>query len=223
MKNNPIKISFKTEVLSILIILFSWAISFYFYFNFPDSVPTHWNIQGEIDGWSSKALGAFLLPAINIGIYLLFLALPYLDPKRGNYKKFAPTYHIFKNLMLLVFFAIYLLTGFTGLGYQINIGLWIPAIIGLMFFIMGFYMERLKLNWMMGFRNMWTLSSDVVWGKTNKLSGKLFMVSGLLIAITSILPPHFILPVFVLAILIIVLVPTVLSYTWYRQEIQKKK
>lgn len=222
MKNNPIKISFKTEFLSILIILLSWAAAIYFYFNFPDSVPTHWNIQGKIDGWSSKAFGAFLLPAINIGLYLLFIALPYLDPKKENYKKFAATYHVFKNLILLVFFAIYLLTGFAGLGYQINIGLWIPAMIGVMFFIMGLYMEKLKLNWMMGFRNMWTLSSEVVWDKTNRLAGKIFMISGLLIAVTSILPSQFILPVFILAILIIVLVPTILSYIWYQQEMQKK-
>jgi uncharacterized membrane protein len=223
MKNSPIKISAKTESLSILIILAMWAVSIYFYLHFPDRVPTHWDVQGQINGWSSKSFGAFFVPGLSIGLYLLLLGLPSIDPKKENYKLFSPAYHIFKNVIILVLFGIYLLTGFAGLGYHVNIGLWIPAIIGVMFIILGFYMEKLKLNWMMGFRNMWTLSSEKVWDKTNRLAGKLFMVSGLLIGITSILPPHFVIPVFILAVLLIIIVPTVFSYIWYQQESKKKK
>jgi len=223
MKNNPVKISLKTEFVPILGIIILWAASIYFYLHFPAQVPTHWGINGEINGWSGKAFGAFFLPGLITGLYLLFLAIPYLDPKKENYKKFAPTYHIFKNLIILVFLGIYLMTSSAGLGYKVNVSFWIPIIIGFMFVFMGYYMERLKLNWMMGFRNMWTLSNEIVWDKTNRMAGKIFMIAGLLIALTSILPPHFIAPVFVLAILIIIVVPTIFSYIWYQQEINKKK
>lgn len=222
MKNNPIKTSLKTEALPIAIIVISWIASAYFFLHFPDRVPTHWGINGEINGWSGKAFGAFFLPALNTCLYLMFLALPYIDPKKENYKKFAPAYHVFKNVILVILFAIYLMSGFAGLGYRIDMGLWVPVLIGIMFAVMGFSMEKLKLNWLIGFRNMWTLSSENVWNKTNKLAGKVMILSGVLIALTGFIPPHFILPVFVLAILLIIFLPNIASYIWYRQETNKK-
>ena len=56
---NPIKPTIKTEIIPLILILASIAASFYFYANFPDQVPTHWNFQGVADDYSSKAFGAF--------------------------------------------------------------------------------------------------------------------------------------------------------------------
>ena len=36
------------------------------YGDLPERMPTHWNIRGEVDGWSSRAHGAFLLPALGV-------------------------------------------------------------------------------------------------------------------------------------------------------------
>jgi len=45
----------------------------------PEQIPTHWNLQGQVDDYSSKTFGLFFIPVLNIGLYLLFLYLPKID------------------------------------------------------------------------------------------------------------------------------------------------
>ncbi|MBI5621670.1 DUF1648 domain-containing protein [Candidatus Falkowbacteria bacterium] len=92
---NPIKLSLKTELVIIILILLNIGAAFWFYAHTPEQIPTHWNTAGEIDGYSSRAFGATFLPALTIGIYLLLILLPYLDPKRDRYQEFANIYFIF--------------------------------------------------------------------------------------------------------------------------------
>jgi len=75
---NPIKPSIKTEILPLVLILVAVIFSFYFYAHFPEKVPIHWNFAGEVDRYGSRAVGAFLFPAITLGVYLLsaFILFP---------------------------------------------------------------------------------------------------------------------------------------------------
>ena len=159
-----INFSFKSEVISLFILVIVSLVSFYFYANFPDKVPTHWGINGEVDGWSSRALGAFLFPGIIIFTYLIFLFLPMLDPKKERYREFAAVYHLFKNLILSVLFLIYLLTGLFNLNLPINIAATVSLIIGMMILILGTQMKKIKSNWFIGIRTPWTLSCASVSG-----------------------------------------------------------
>ena len=94
--SNPIKPNFKTELLPLVIILITGGASFYFFKNFPAEVPMHWNMAGEVDRYGSKMMGAFLFPAILLGMYLLFLVLPFMDPKKERYEQFRKVYHLFR-------------------------------------------------------------------------------------------------------------------------------
>ncbi|MFA6254535.1 MAG: SdpI family protein [Patescibacteria group bacterium] len=215
---NPIKPTFKTEIIPIVLIILSVLASFYFYANFPDKVPTHWNYKGEIDGWSGKTFAAFFFPGLNLGMYLLFLVFPYLDPKKDRYAEFAKVYHVFKGLMVAVMTAIYFYVGLAGLGYELPVTMVIPPAIGILFVVLGNYMGKIKSNWFMGIRTPWTLSSEEVWNKTHRLGGKLFMIMGLFMIFGAILPPAIFWWLFVAGIAIVSLVPMVYSYLLYRKN-----
>ncbi|MFA6409981.1 MAG: SdpI family protein [Candidatus Buchananbacteria bacterium] len=218
---NPLKISLKSEAIPAILILLSIAASFYFYANFPQTVATHWNYRGEIDGWSSKAFAAFFFPALSIGIYLLFLALPYFDPKKDRYAEFAKPYHIFKNLFVIFMTAIYFLVGFAGLGYNISIDVVVPASVGALFIIMGNYLGKIKSNWFMGIRTPWTLSNEIVWDKTNRLGGKLFILTGILMLLGVFLPNEIFWLLFIITMVIVVIVPIVYSFLLFK-KLEKK-
>ncbi|MHB8075759.1 DUF1648 domain-containing protein [Desulfosporosinus fructosivorans] len=81
----------KKDWLILILILIGFALGIYFYPSLPDKVPTHWNASGEVNGYGSKLFGAFGLPAISLATYLLYLVLPYIDPKRKNYADFEST------------------------------------------------------------------------------------------------------------------------------------
>ena len=59
-----------------------------FWNQIPERVPIHWNIRGEIDGWSTKTTGMLLLPLVAVGTIILCRVLSSLDPKlRKNLQK----------------------------------------------------------------------------------------------------------------------------------------
>ena len=211
------KFTFKTEALPILIILISIVLGFYFYSVFPESVPMHWNAAGEIDRWGSKLEGAWLMPMIGIAMYVLFLVIPLIDPKKEKYQQFAKTYFIFRSILLLVMLGIYIIASLNALGYNVPVEVWIPAIIGLLFIIMGNYMSKIKTNWFMGIRTPWTMSSEEVWNKTHRLGGKLFIIFGLFLLLTPLLPYSNIYLTLVVPAIIVSLIPIIYSFVIYKK------
>src|SRR5690606_12391804 len=112
----------KRELPLILMIIAAFAISIYFYPMLPDRIPTHWNFKGEIDGYSGKLSGAYMLPVMNLVMYGLFLLLPALDPRRENYKLFSSTYIYFRYLFHLFFLGLHAIIIAVALGYSVDTG-----------------------------------------------------------------------------------------------------
>lgn len=212
------KHTLKTEIIPLLVILAALALGFYFYLNLPPIVPTHWGVNGQIDAWGSRNVTLFLPPALIIGMYLLFLILPHFDPKKENYQKFSGVYHGFKTAMMIFFLLIYVITGFSGLGYKLPVDKIITAMMGVLFLLIGGYLPKLKPNWFIGIRTPWTLSNETVWQKTHEVGGKLFMLEGLLVLLSLLLLKGvWLFSFFIISILLMVLFVFVYSYWLWRK------
>jgi len=205
------------NIIQIVIISASVALSVYFYQHFPARVPMHWNVAGEIDGWSSRGFGAFLFPVILIAIYFLFEILPKIDPRRANYPEFKKVYSIFKTAIMAIFFGIYILTGLSGLGVKVAVDLWIPIGIGLLFIILGNYFGKLRNNYFVGIRTPWTLSNEEVWNKTHRLGGKLFILGGVAMMLMGVIPVGIRIVLFIAVVLMISVVPILYSYIIHKR------
>ena len=221
--SNPIRPTFKTEWLPVALIILGFLVGVYFYQHFPVRVATHWGFDGQANGYSSALVAAFVIPLLMTGMYLLFLFLPYLDPKKEEYVNFAPTYHNFKNLLIVFFYILFLMTGLNGLGYSINIDFWTPLLVGALFAVIGVLLSKVKTNWFMGIRTPWTMSSETVWNKTHQASGWVFIIAGILMAATVLTPPIGKLILFIAAIALIVLALPIYSYILFIQEKKEKK
>src|SRR5678815_706041 len=90
---------FQREWLFWMILLLPFIYIIFIWNKLPDSIPTHWNIKGEVDHYSSRTAGTLFLPLLNIGLYLLLLLLPKIDPRKKNYQYFGNTY---RNIRLLL-------------------------------------------------------------------------------------------------------------------------
>ena len=207
------------EIFPLIIILAMVLVSIGFYSAacLPDRIPSHWNAAGEIDGYSSKAFTLIFYPALALGMYLLMIFLPLLDPLRKNYIKFKTPYY-FIRLVLVAFFALlFFFSLAAGYGYQWNIkNLMIPAI-SLMIIAFGFILPKIEKNWFVGIRTPWTLGSDKVWQDTHKFGGKTFMLAGLLSFFTIFLPSELAFGLFLAIILVGTLSPVLYSYIVYRK------
>ncbi len=199
------------------IILLSFAIGIYLYPQMPDRFPSHWNAAGEVDGYLPKFWGLFLLPLMSVGLFLLFLAIPRIDPLKHNIQKFRNYFDGFIFLLMAFFLYIYLLTILWAFGFIFNfIYAMVPAFSAL-FYYAGVLTENAKQNWFIGIRTPWTLSSERVWDKTHKLGGRLFKVAAI-IGLAGLLFQDYAIWLVIIPVIFVAAYTVVYSYVEFQKE-----
>jgi uncharacterized membrane protein len=147
----------------------------------PDPMASHWGVNDQVNGYMPKFWGVFMLPLITLGMLVLFLVIPSIDPLKANIAQFRSAFNLFIVLIVVFMLYIYGLTLAWNLGYtgfKVS-GAMLPAI-GLLFIFIGFMLRKAKRNFFIGIRTPWTLSSDAVWNETHRVGAVLFMISGVL-------------------------------------------
>ncbi|MEH7510075.1 SdpI family protein [Priestia megaterium] len=198
-----------------LLTLVAWLIALP---HLPATMPIHWGANGEADGFATKINAMILTVGIMVLIYFIIAFVPRIDPRKENYKYFSKTYNIVLNAVLLLFFFVNMSTILQGLGYNVPMSYIAPIMAGLVFIIIGNYLQRVRSNYFMGIRTPWTLSNETVWKKTHRLSGKIFFIGGLLILISAFLPDGYKSVIMWGSIVLCVAVPYLYSYLAYKKE-----
>lgn len=198
-----------------LLTLVAWLIALP---HLPATMPIHWGANGEADGFATKINAMILTVGIMVFIYFVIAFVPRIDPRKENYKYFSKTYNILLNAVLLLFFFVNMSTILQGLGYNVPMSYIAPIMAGLVFIIIGNYLQRVRSNYFMGIRTSWTLSNETVWKKTHRLSGKIFFIGGLLILISAFLPDGYKSIIMWGSIVLCVAVPYLYSYVAYKKE-----
>ncbi|MEA4901461.1 SdpI family protein [Desulfitobacterium sp.] len=205
------------KILSAFLIIADFLIAFWAYPQLGDRVPSHWNLAGEVNGYSSRFGGAFMLPLILLGIYLLFWIIPKIDPKKANYPAMSRIYWI--STLAIIFFLSLMHVGVlgVGLGYFTTLPRWYFSGIGILFIILGNYFGKIKFNYFFGIRTSWTLASEEVWYRTHRFAGPIWMVGGILIGVLGFMPSQWVGPLFAVAMVILVGAPTLYSYVQFKK------
>ncbi len=185
----------------------------------PSPMPTHWNAAGQPDGYSSRLVGAWLLPGITVLLYALLLALPRLDPRRTNIERFEGTYALFRVGLVIFFSVLQLVILYIAISGQDELmTLFMPLSIGLLFILIGNYLPRVRSNWFIGIRTPWTLSSEHVWRATHRVGGRLFMLAGALMLFVPLVPVAWRIWLIVAMALLGGLLPVAYSFWLFREE-----
>ncbi|MHB1224656.1 MAG: SdpI family protein [Gemmatimonadaceae bacterium] len=185
----------------------------------PEHVPVHWDAAGNVDRYGSRLEGTLLLPAVILLLAILIPVLPRIDPRRANYEKFRPTYHLVMNATLTLMLAIHLAALGTALGVAVPMGRLAPVGVGVLFLILGNTLPRARPNWMFGIRTPWTLSNDRVWERTHRVGGYLMFGAGLVVLLSALLPAGAASTTLLIgAVLVAALGSIVYSYVAWRQE-----
>jgi uncharacterized membrane protein len=194
------------------------AVSVWAYGRLPETVATHWNLQGTPDGYSSRLWAVAIMPLVTLGLTGLFNVLPKVDPRRENYAKFLGSYWLIANAILVFTGTAHALILANGLGYSVQVDRLLPVGVGLLLVFLGNYLTRVEPNWFIGVRTPWTLSSDTVWRKVHRTAGWLFVIGGLVIAAGAFAPKNAFMPLFTVTIIVAAGIPVVQSYVLWRRE-----
>jgi len=165
----------------------SFAGTLLLYPRFPEMIPTHWGLDGEVDRYNGRYT-ALIMAALPIGLYFLMTIIPSIDPRRDNYFKHTKAYGMIKQGTILFIILLVWLTNLYSLGWETDISKIVIIGVGVLFMIIGNYLTQIKHNYFVGIRTPWTLANETVWKKTHRVGGMLFVIFGIMMVASSFLP-----------------------------------
>lgn len=192
----------------------------------PEQVPMHYNFKGEVDRYGSKTellIMVGVITLVNVGVYLLMLNAHKIDPKRYAQSNKPRMQRLGKVIAIfltgLICYIIYSSASSDGLIQS----RFLYAVVGVLFCVLGNYLFNIKPNYFAGFRLPWALENEENWRLTHNLAGKIWFAGGLVIAaLAFLLPLSWFMPAFFTCLGIMVIVPTVYSYSIFRKHRSSK-
>ena len=208
----------KTLIVSSLTLLIPVIVGLLLWNKLPDPMPSHWNIHGEVDGWSSKALTVFGLPALMLALQWVCIFASMADPKYQNYnpKMIKLMFWICPVIGLILCCMVYP----QAMGYSVPIEIIMPLLMGVLFIIVGNWLPKCQQTYTMGIKLPWTFASEENWNATHRFGGKVWFFGGILTILTAFWG-SFLLLIGILVVMVIL--PTIYSYLYYRKHEKDEK
>ena len=205
----------------LFLVLAAAGVSLIVFSRLPERMATHWDLDGNANGWMPRGIGALFAPVMMLAMWGILRAAPMIDPRRENYEKFANSYDVIVAAVLTLLFVAHIIVLALGLGYHVNIAIVGPCLVGVLFVVIGNVLPLARSNFMYGIRTPWTLSNDRVWARTHRLGGYMMTGAGLvMIAGAFMLPTDYITGVIVGSAVAAVIAPVLYSYLAWKREMK---
>ena len=207
------KASKKEMILSVLLCLLPIVLGLIMWNELPDMVPTHFDINNEPDDYSSKYFAVFGLPLVMAGLDAVCMFALKSDPRAEMHSR------VLSKIMLwfvpVLSCIVVPLCFFAAVGKEINIGLLMQLLIGVVFIVIGNYLPKCRQNYTMGIRLPWTLSDEDNWNYTHRVGGFAWVVAGFIEIVNAFVGVVWL---FFVVVFAAALIPTVVSYIYYRKH-----
>ena len=174
-------------LLSAVVLLLALAVTAWAWAEIPTDVqiPVHWNAQGEVDRYGSKAAGLLMGPGMLLFLTVLLAFVPRMEPRLKNLQQSQKAYKAVWAALLIFMAILHLITVRAALGYAVDMTAVMGYLMGVLFMAIGNFLGKIRSNFMFGIRTPWTLSSDLAWNKTHRLGGWLFFIVGALVFVSG--------------------------------------
>lgn len=209
-------------IISSVIILLPILFGVIVWDSLPEVITTRFGINGEPDGFSGKYFAVLFFPLFMLAIHWLCIWFSAVMEARGNGqsdKVYGILFFISPLLSIVTSAMIYAVA----LGGEMNISIFIGMLFGVMFIVMGNYLPKATRNRYFGIKIKWALNNDENWAATHRLAGKVWFFGGFAIILASLLPAKIMILALISLLFVLILVPTVYSYVFYRKQLASGK
>ncbi len=214
------KWNIKRDIFPLSIILIFLVICWYFYGLLPDTIPSHFNAKGLPDNYSSKESVILIGIGVTVLLYFLLTFIPMIDPFWKKIEKKYDIFLLFRDLAVAFTAFMFFLTLISAKEGMFRNDLFGYGF-GLLFILLGNYLPKLPRNFFFGIRSPWTLASEVVWQKTHRIGGALFVAGGILLVVLTLLKVELFISIFVVLIPLVIYTAFVYPYMLYK-KLQKQ-
>lgn len=205
--------------ISSIVILLPIIFGIIFWDSLPDTITTHFGADGTPDGASSKAFAVFALPLIMLALHwVCVITTLFTNRKRQQSDK---VYSLIFFIMPMISIFVSALIYATAFNYDLHLGSFVCILFGVMFVVMGNYMPKVTRNRTMGIKIKWTLASEANWAATHRVAGRVWFFGGFVVMLGAFLPTNALMIAALPAILLLVLIPTVYSYVFYKKQLAR--
>ncbi|MCC7304195.1 SdpI family protein [bacterium] len=206
------------KIITFALIISAYLVCWKVYGTLPETIPSHWNATGEVDGYVSRNMHFSLFLGLITVLPLLMQFIPKLDPKYKNIKTFEEDFGWFMVVLTGFILGLFLYINAYALGYTLPIQNFMIPALALLFFTIGYMLRRAKMNYSIGMLLPWTLNSEKNWDLTHRFASKTFMYGATILLLTLLLRKYAF-TAFLLVLAIIVIAPIVYSYKLHKKGI----
>ena len=178
----------RNNLFSLIALLGMVVASLLFHSSMPESVPVHFNWQGNPDGFAPRTVAAVMLPAAFLVIIVMMQFLFRISPRQFSMPSSARAVDItvFSIGVLFLFLHYALLTTYEDQGgFQRLFGYGMAGFL----VICGNVLGKTEPNFFIGIRIPWTIASMANWKATHRLAGLLMVLAGVVLLITNSVAP----------------------------------
>lgn len=204
----------RTVIITSIVTLLPVLIGIILWDQLPDTMATHFDTDNVANGFSSKAVAVFGLPAVCLLIHWFAVFVTTHDPKKQNINR-----KMFRIILWIVpvvsLFAAATMYPYN-LGYDVDISFAAGLMVGLVLIIIGNYLPKARQNYTVGIRLPWTLADETNWNKTHRLGGYIWTGGGI-ITILLTLTGTMTAEVLIAIAALIVIVPFVYSWLLHKR------
>ena len=209
----------KHLILSSLLILLPIPVGLLLWSRLPGELVTHWDFAGQPNGFMPLLWAVFLPPVLMLLGQWICIWFTLKDPgnKDRNAKPLTLVLWIIPLISNLCSYLMYALA----LGYEVSPVGWTLALMGVMFAAIGNYLPKTKMNFTMGIKVAWVYTSEENWNATHRFGGKVWFFGGIALIFGAFLPDAWAVGTMLVSIAVLVCVPVLYSYLYYRKQLAK--
>ena len=207
--NNMLRENKKTLIIASVITILPVLAGILLWDRLPDVMATHFGIDNEANGFSSKVFAVFGIPAFLLAMEWLGALVTSRDPRKQNIspKMFRLVLWIVPVVSLACAASIYPYN----LGMRPDMTFFACLFMGFLFIVTGNYLPKARLNYTIGIKIPWTLDNEANWNRTHRLAGFIWVAGGVLMIImglTGLRSARLLIGI----IIVMTLIPCVYSY-----------
>ncbi len=176
----------RMDMVSLGVIGLTAAVTAAVYERLPLRMATHWDLEGNANGWMSRAMGASFAPLMALGLWAFIRFFPRVLPKTEKRRLGDAASGVVAMLTAVFVSAVHVLVLYVAIvpGASLSRVIWI--VLGAFYVALGLVLPRIKRNALMGIRTPWTLTSDENWARTQRVGGYAMVVGGIVAAVCGV-------------------------------------
>jgi len=172
------------DLFTLFAVVVAFAVTALLYDRLPDPLPIHFDLSGRPNGWMSRAVGAWLVPGLEVLVVGLLRFGRHLLAPGWRERLDASPVRALALVTALLMTSVHVVVLRASLSPLPNLGNAIWLLLGALFIVLGVLLPRTRRNPFFGVRTAFALASDENWARTQRVGART-MVAGGIVAIAA--------------------------------------